>query len=838
MKPAIRVLHLEDSLRDAELIRKTLEAEDFACEIVHVVDKESYESAVANGSFDLILCDYNVPGYGGAAALKLAREKQPGAAVIVISGAMDDAEAVQCLKLGATDYVLKQRLVRLGPAVRRALEEAEEHRQLRKAQEESRRSEQRFQVLFEGSPDGIVIAGRDGRILRVNRQTETLFGYAGEELLGQPVEVLIPQRFAGGHGELRRGYFAAPRIRPMGNGRTLYGRRKDGSEFPVDISLAPLETPEGMRAIAAIRDATERRRAEQRVHEQLGRLGLLHQITRAIGERQDLKSIFRVTLGDIEKNLPLDFSVICTYDPVDYRLTVDTVGAHSQPLAEALGLTEGTALNIDSNGLSRAIRGELVHEPDTAGVQLPFSTRLAQAGLRTLVVTPLAIESKIMGVLIACRREAHSFNSIECEFLRQLSEHVTLAAQHAQLHDALQRAYDDLRQTQQVVMQQERLRALGQMASGIAHDINNAISPVSLYVESLLEHETGLSERGRAHLATIARAIDDVAHTVSRMREFHRQREPQLVLLPVQLNRVVHQVVDLTRPRWSDQAQKQGHVIELRTDLAHELPQVMGIESELREALTNLVFNAVDAMPEGGALTLRTRMMIWGERANATPTHVVLELIDTGIGMNEDTRRRCLEPFFTTKGERGTGLGLAMVYGVMERHSAEIEIDSEPGKGTTVRLVFPVPRTTIGDTKRPTISAADMPALNLLIVDDDPMLCRSLRDALVSEGHRVAIADTGQGGIDMFRDALERGVPYEVVITDLGMPYVDGRAVARAVKQASPATPVIMLTGWGMRMSENGDVPAHVDRILGKPPKVRELREALYVLTRGKGTAG
>jgi PAS domain S-box-containing protein len=723
-------------------------------------------------------------------------------------------------------------------SVRDASSRVRAETELREALERSEIAAAELRTFVESAPDGIVVADRDGRIFRVNRQTEKLFGYGRDELIGQPVEMLIPQRLAGGHGELRRGYFVAPLIRPMGNGRELLARRKDGSEFSADVSLAPLETPEGMQAIATVRDATERRRAEQRVHEQLGRLSLLHQITRAIGERQDLKSIFRVTLGDIEKNLPLDFAAICTYDAIDYRLTVDTVSAGSQPLAEALGLTEGAALEIDSNGLSRGIRGELVHEPDTATVGLPFSTRVAQAGLRTLVIAPLAVESKILGVLIACRREARSLSSVECEFLRQLSEHVTLAAQSAQLHDALQRAYDDLRQTQQAVMQQERLRALGQMASGIAHDINNAISPASLYIESLLEHESGLSERGRGHLATIARAIEDVAQTVSGMREFYRQREPQLLLLPVQFNRLVQQVVDLTRPRWSDQPQKRGRVIELRTDLAHELPLVMGIESELREALTNLIFNAVDAMPEGGVLTLRSRMMIWGERAGATPTHCVIEVVDTGIGMDEDTRRRCLEPFFTTKGERGTGLGLAMVYGVMERHSAEIEIDSEPGKGTTVRLVFTVPRTTIGESKRPAISAADMPSLNLLIVDDDPMLCRSLRDALVSEGHRVTTADSGHSGIELFRDACERSAPYDVVITDLGMPHVDGRAVARAVKQASPATPVIMLTGWGMRMSENGEVPAHVDRILGKPPKVRELREALYAVTRGKGTAG
>ena len=181
---------------------------------------------------------------------------------------------------------------------------------------------------------------------------------------------------------------------------------------------------------------------------------------------------------------------------------------------------------------------------------------------------------------------------------------MALAAHQAQLYDALQQAYDDLRQTQQAVMQQERLRALGQMASGIAHDINNAISPVALYTESLLENEPNLSARARDYLETIQHAIEDVAATVARMREFYRQREPQLTLTPVQLNRLIQQVLDLSRARWSDMPQQRGLMIELETELAPDLPAIMGVESEIREALINLVFNAVDAMPDGGTLTL------------------------------------------------------------------------------------------------------------------------------------------------------------------------------------------------------------------------------------------
>jgi signal transduction histidine kinase/CheY-like chemotaxis protein len=387
----------------------------------------------------------------------------------------------------------------------------------------------------------------------------------------------------------------------------------------------------------------------------------------------------------------------------------------------------------------------------------------------------------------------------------------------AQLYGALQQAYDDLRQTREAMLQQDRLRALGQMASGIAHDINNAISPVTVYTESLLEHEPNLSERARGYLQTIQRAAHDVAHTVSRMREFYRQREPQLILAQVQLNQLAEQVIELTRARWSDMPQQRGHVIRVHTEFAPDLPAVMGSESEIREALTNLVFNAVDAMPEGGTLTVRTRV---------APLGVVIEVADTGVGMDEETRRRCFEPFFTTKGERGTGLGLAMVYGVVRRHSAEVEIESAVGRGTTVRLVFARISGSVLAV-RPGAAQARPPRMRILLVDDDPLVLRSLRDALELDGHAVHAANGGEDGIRAFQASRERGEAFAVVITDLGMPYVDGRQVAAAVKAASASTPVILLTGWGQRLADDGEALPNVDHLLSKPPDLHKLRAVL-----------
>ncbi len=390
----------------------------------------------------------------------------------------------------------------------------------------------------------------------------------------------------------------------------------------------------------------------------------------------------------------------------------------------------------------------------------------------------------------------------------------------AGLNEALQRAYDDLRASQQQVMQQERLRALGQMASGVAHDINNAISPVALYTESLLAHETSLSPRARSQLEIVQRAVDDIAQTVARMGEFYRLREPEQPLTPVDLNSLVDQVLALTRARWSDMAQQRGAAIEMRTELAADLPPVAAIQSQIRDALVNLVFNAVDAMPDGGPITIRTRLDTSGQ----SPI-VLLEVEDQGVGMDEDTRRRCLEPFFTTKGERGTGLGLPMVYGIAQRHGARLEIESELGKGTVIRMTFAVaaPVREIVESAKPQLSGP----LRILLVDDDPMLLQSLRDSLEYDGHEVIDANGGQAGIDAFDAAKVVGRPFPVVITDLGMPHVDGRKVASTIKTNSPDTLVIMLTGWGNNLLAESELPQGVDLILGKPPRLSELRTAL-----------
>ncbi|HLW23912.1 MAG TPA: ATP-binding protein [Steroidobacteraceae bacterium] len=581
-------------------------------------------------------------------------------------------------------------------------------------------------------------------------------------------------------------------------------------------------------ALSLHRADIERRAAQRKVHAQLERLKLLEQITHAIGERQDLLSIFQVVVRAVEEQLPADFVCACRYDETNRLLSITSIGLRSQTLALTLepALSEEACIEIDDNGLSRSVHGELVYEPDLAVVNLPFAQRLVRGGLASLVLVPLVVETKVFGLLVVARGEARSFSSADCEFLRQLGAHTALAANQVHLYAQLRLAYEDLRQSQQVVMQQERLRVLGQMASGIAHDINNALSPVALYTDSLLANERGLSEKARAYLETIRQAIEDAAETIGRLRQFYGARQPETILAPVLLNSLVEQVVNLTRARWSDMPRAQGIEIRLDTELAADLPAVLGSESEIRDALVNLVFNAVDAMPGGGVLTMRTRLA-------TEDGEVDIEVCDSGTGMDEATVAKCLEPFFTTKGERGTGLGLAMVYGMAQRHGGRLAIESAVGRGTTMRLSFPVaPAPAAGPSTELVTESVPM-RLRILLVDDDPLLLQSLKDALEGEGHTVEGASGGEEGIDRFRAASAAGTPFAVVITDLGMPYVDGKKVALAVKAVSPATPVIMLTGWGRPMAAEA-APPMVDRVLAKPPKLAQLRETLARCCNGR----
>jgi signal transduction histidine kinase/CheY-like chemotaxis protein len=477
----------------------------------------------------------------------------------------------------------------------------------------------------------------------------------------------------------------------------------------------------------------------------------------------------------------------------------------------------------------------------------PFSQKyqnLYNAGFLIAAVLQLFIAvSMIVLVMEEVRYNAEQMRA-EIEAVRSEKEALhakilTTEEQCRSLYDqvrltqGVQKAYDELRRTQQVVVQQERLRALGQMASGVAHDVNNALSPIVAYSELLLTTVPDLSENARHYLKTINKSGEDIGHIVARMREFYRRRSDSEKLMTVNVNQIVEEVIELTRPRWRDVSQREGISIHIEHQFESDLPPLLSDPTELREALFNLIFNAVDALPQGGTITLVTRSLPRPAQAENLPPErqIQVEVRDDGVGMDDKTRQHCLEPFFSTKATRGgTGLGLAMVYGMMQRHEGTIEIDSAPGRGTCIRLTFPIREKTSTADMSPASLVSQKRSLRILCIDDESQIQELLMNCLTSLEHRVTTASSGKQGVEMFRAAMRNKQPYETVITDLGMPDVDGQQVARTIKAESPGTPVIMMTGWGTIMKDDGELVSGVDAVVGKPPRIGELNNLLLRL--------
>jgi nitrogen-specific signal transduction histidine kinase/CheY-like chemotaxis protein len=377
----------------------------------------------------------------------------------------------------------------------------------------------------------------------------------------------------------------------------------------------------------------------------------------------------------------------------------------------------------------------------------------------------------------------------------------------------LEEAIAELRQTQQQVIQQERMRALGTMACGIAHDLNNGLSVILGFGDILLADREKFPENSsaRMHLQEMVLAGCDNAKLVDRLREFYRPRAPREPRQAVNLNEVIEQTILLTAPKWQSQASGEGATIHIEKELG-DIPLVCGVPDELREVLTNLILNAIDAMPRGGSMSFRTRQD--GQR-------VRLEISDTGIGMAEETRRNCLEPFFTTKGDHGSGLGLSMSYGIIRRHGGSIEITSQLNKGATFTIYLPVPTEAI---QADSVAAGQrMQALRVLVVDDQPAIREIVSAYLAEDQHIVETAADAREAMEKFR--VDR---FDLVITDRAMPEVNGDELAASIKEVQPREPIIMLTGFADLINESGGRPKNVDLVLTKPARLDDLRKAIF----------
>ncbi len=393
---------------------------------------------------------------------------------------------------------------------------------------------------------------------------------------------------------------------------------------------------------------------------------------------------------------------------------------------------------------------------------------------------------------------------------------VTLSALHGRHGElegliAIVRDITTQREVEEQLHQSEKLTALGQLAGGIAHDFNNLLQAILGYAQLMKQNPQDAEFVDRSVRVVEAAALDG-SETVRRIQTFARLR-PEEQFVSVDVNQIVQDAVAITRPRWEEKVARDNRPLDLRLELG-AAEAVKGRPAALTELMTNLILNALDAMPEGGTLTIATRT----ERAGG----VTLTVADTGIGMPEPVKQRIFEPFFSTKGEAGSGLGLSMAYSIVRRHGGEIRVESEPGRGATFTLTFPSASATV-ETGAPTATTALRRQARVLLVDDEPKVLAALSDLLRSTGHTVTAVPGGAAGLEAYAPGR-----FDAVLTNLGMAHMNGWEFAERLRAIDPRVAIMFVTGWGLREQDQGRLAAlRIRRCLFKPVRPNDLDAAI-----------
>jgi signal transduction histidine kinase len=419
------------------------------------------------------------------------------------------------------------------------------------------------------------------------------------------------------------------------------------------------------------------------------------------------------------------------------------------------------------------------------------------------------IRDTVLGVLTFHTTTRRRYSTEDLAYLGSFADQAAIALDNARLYEDAQRALGDLQTMQRKLVQGETLRALGELAGGAAHHLNNLLTIVVGRIQLLRRMVD--DERLARPLEIVERAAKDGAEVVRRLQQFagmRRTAEPR----SVDLGQIVDDVLEMTRGRWQDAARAQGTEIAVESRVA-PLPSIPGDAAALREMLTNLVLNAVDALPRGGRLTVE---------AAPAGDHAVLTVSDTGLGMPDDVRQRAHEPFFTTKGVKATGLGLSVAFGIARRHGGELTIQSEEGRGTTVRVALPLPAGAAAAAP-PAPAALPRRPLRVLLVDDEEEVRDALAEMLLTRGHTVL---TAGGGAEALR-RLDEDPGVDLLLTDLVMPGMTGWELAAAARARRPRLPVGVVTGWGDVPEATSGPRAAVDFVLTKPVTLEALDHAI-----------
>ncbi len=373
-----------------------------------------------------------------------------------------------------------------------------------------------------------------------------------------------------------------------------------------------------------------------------------------------------------------------------------------------------------------------------------------------------------------------------------------------------------LKESEEALIRSEKLRVLGKMAAGMAHDFNNLLAIILGNAQLL---EKGLkrykSEEIKKRLKIITRTAEEGGETVRRLQHFTQREVSTEDFTKLDLNKIVREAIASTSPRWKDEAEAKGVTIKIKEKL-EKLPSLLGSRSGLMEVLTNLIFNALEAMPEGGEITIKTE---------TKGNKILLYFTDSGKGIPDRIKEKIFDPFFSTKGPKASGLGLSVSYGIIKRHKGKIRVDSIEGKGTTFTISIPIGLEPVLKEEK-LEDVEKISSHRILIIDDEEDVREVLGTTLHDEGHQVILAETGRKGLDKFKQSN-----FDLILTDLGMPEMSGWELAKKTKEIDPAVPVGLITGWAVPITKEKMKERGVDFILSKPfDCIKVLREVNTLL--------
>lgn len=628
------------------------------------------------------------------------------------------------------------------------------------------------------------------------------------ELLGKPVEELLGRSFweyvAPESVEFTKQIYEATMTReavPETWETTIMNEA--GEKTPVEIRFKRIIYESKPAYALLIRDVSARKKAEEEIIQRSKRLEVISELTRIIGSSLDIRDIYQAFTSEIKKIIDFDRASIALVDGDKLRFFAVSGEVET-------GLGEGDIIPLAGSTTAWVMEHKRSNiETDfTQEAQFSIDERqLLKSGLKSAIRVPLFSRGEVFGTFNLTSRHPNAYGEMEREILEQLAGQIAAAVENSLLfiqiserENELSKAYAELKAAHNLMVQSESLRALGEMASGVAHDFNNMLSVILGRAQLAL----GITKDPRMvrDLRIIEQSALDGAKTVRRLQDFARVRVDREFEV-LDLNEVVRDALQMVEPRRLERQAIDRIAIDISAEIGKAIP-IEGDSAELREVLTNIVFNAMDAMPQGGKITIKS----WLEN-----NWVVLSITDTGLGIPEEIKGRLFDPFFTTKSTGGLGMGLSVAYGIISRHGGSINVDSSAGKGATFYIKLPVAVSTGKRLLLPE-EPTSIKRATILLIEDDPQTNEVLRLMLERLGHQVEGFTNAKEALETFdKDKSD----YDIVVTDMGMQEMSGRDVARRIKEMKPETSVIVITGWGTQLDPGELRKVGIDGVVSKP---------------------